>query len=384
VCKTRSFEPVLEGASASGASKEALPKAWRAKPCVCALAGQLARERSRLLKAERLIGTGIYALAGREDELAHLEHDVLAEEAELAERRAVHNREELAAAADLEASCEAVAQAEERLAALDARAAEADRLRAAHVEQRRRLQERLERVSAKRRQLAEERGALSGLRFQAEAQRGAVQRESAAAEAYATELDEASTRHAGERANVAELRMEVRSRQDALEPIREDLQTKEVDLDERRCLLERQQVALVDRGQHLERIAAEFASASERLAAGRRRTETLEQRLSVLWDDIHQRQRVLEDIGTSLHSREERVNLAQHTLVCAKETEKVRLELNAAELADRAWRERSAALASQEEELIARVRLLEAMLPSGRRAEASGTTSAVATVGSWS
>merc|ERR1711966_90809 len=90
--------------------------------------------------------------------------------------------------------------------------------------------------------------------------------------------------------------------------------------------------------------------------------EDMGRQLTQLWDDIHQRQQVLEDIDTSLQGREERLNVKEHSLLCerearatpggcvAAEAEQLQLELMAAELAERAWRERSASLAKREEE----------------------------------
>merc|ERR1712113_979092 len=123
-------------------------------------------------------------------------------------------------------------------------------------------------------------------------------------------------------------------------------------------------------------------AATQRDIELRQSNEETERRLAQLWDDIHQRQKVLEDIGTCLNSREERAINAQHTLVCNREgqafagqwdawpigqdVEQLQLEFTAAELADRAWRERSAALVHREEELLARLHLLEDPKPKER------------------
>mmetsp|Transcript_2859 Transcript_2859/g.9632 ORF Transcript_2859/g.9632 Transcript_2859/m.9632 type:complete len:97 (+) Transcript_2859:608-898(+) len=79
---------------------------------------------------------------------------------------------------------------------------------------------------------------------------------------------------------------------------------------------------------------------------------------------------MLEDVGTSLLSREERLVNTQHSLVCSREAgrgappdvdvEQLRLELMAAELSERAWRERSASLAGRKEELLAKMQSMGA------------------------
>merc|ERR1719198_2903002 len=183
------------------------------------------------------------------------------------------------------------------------------------------------------------------------------------------------------KAEVSQQHIAVRTRQDELEPIQGDLQAKEADLNERQVLFERRRAKLTERESKLEKLCAESANASKKCGVLRQSNEDAEQRLARLWDDIHQRQQVLDDIGLSLRGREERLTAAEHSLVCAREAqlldgntgsnvasspkakkawhdpeaEQVELELTAAELAERAWRERSAALADREEKLLAQL-----------------------------
>eukprot|EP00971_Amphidinium_carterae_P142001 2812689-Amphidinium_carterae.1 len=125
----------------------------------------------------------------------------------------------------------------------------------------------------------------------------------------------------------------------------------------------------------MKRQAMELATADERTEELNRQNEEVERRLAQLWDDNHQRQQVLEDISVNINGREMRLVAAEHSIACEVdapgstarhaweapcdvEAEHLELELTAAELSERAWRERSRALAQQELELQERLRML--------------------------
>lgn len=242
--------------------------------------------------------------------------------------------------------------------------------------QRNRLQKRLDRVAGTQRQLSEDRGDIEVLRTDGDEDAGALDQAAAEAATAASAVQEQRKSLGRLSAEVGELREGIRSRQSELEHIQGDLQTKEADLDERRALLERGRAALEEREAQLNYASADATKANECREEANRSAEELERRLALLWDDIHQRQQVLEDIDTSLLGREERLRSEQHSLVCAHETtsswhegssswpievdsEQLSLELVAAELAERSWRERTTVLARRREELLARVHQLE-------------------------
>lgn len=106
--------------------------------------------------------------------------------------------------------------------------------------------------------------------------------------------------------------MTVRERQDVLEPVRGGLQAKEADLNERQVLLDRRRAELEEREAALEERAAELARLTQQGDAIRRDNDDAERRLALLWDDLHQRQQVLEDVDASLRVREERLSATEH------------------------------------------------------------------------
>mmetsp|Transcript_48828 Transcript_48828/g.141428 ORF Transcript_48828/g.141428 Transcript_48828/m.141428 type:complete len:426 (+) Transcript_48828:93-1370(+) len=349
----------------------------RIRVCVCAASMQLGRERSRLVKVEQSVNQKIQRLAEREESVDALDAQVAGQELELCERRQDYRLEEAALAGNLEAYHRGAGEVAQREEAVRERELQAQQLRRNLLRQQQRVQKRLERVAANRQQLAEDRQDVAALKAELDEDTAALreaERNCASIESTLSERQQEMGRAAAE---VGDLRARVRARQGDLEVIQSDLQTKEADLDERRVLLERTRAALTEREERLTRTSAEISDNVQRTAEAQRETQELERRLAQLWEDIHQRQQMLEDVDTSLFGREERLMNAQHSLVCAREAgaaaagpgrwagpetvdvEQLRLELMAAELSERAWRERSASLASREEELQARIQFLE-------------------------
>merc|ERR1712151_313843 len=163
---------------------------------------------------------------------------------------------------------------------------------------------------------------------------------------------------------VERLRETVNTRHSTLEPIQNDLQAKEADLKEREKKLDERRHAVAVREEKISSVTSEYAAAAERKQQVQNSINAKNALLSQLYDDIYQRQQTLEAIGTGLHEREERAIKAQLSRVVTEnsnmvgipgrdEIEELQLELTAVEIADTAWRERSAALAERERELLA-------------------------------
>lgn len=359
---TGSLGSTSRSISHAGSSKDGLPRAWRAKPCVCALSGQLARDRSRLLKADQLINQGIHRLAFREDALDDVDAQVSSQELALAERRRAHAAEEHAASVALETARMHAEEARGRQFRLQEQGRQTAELREALLQRRQEVQQRLEATGARRRRLAEECGEADRLRSEAEVHAAATEALAEAVEARQLELSEATGQCSAAASRADARRAAVRARQDALDFVRHELESKEADLDEREALCQRRSAALAERESRLDRGAAELAAVRAAEAEARRSAEESERRLTALWDDIHQRQQVLEDIGSSLYSREERLSIAEHSLVC-QEAEAVASDTwHPGRDTEQAWRERSFSLVDRKE-LLAQIRLLEAGAP---------------------
>lgn len=374
----RSASPEPPSTPSERASIKAPSLKSRARVCVCAASMQLGRERSRLVKVEQSVNQKMQRLAEREEAVDSLDAQVSAQEQELDARRADFRLEEAAVTGKIEVAEEGQADAKLRGEVAGARDSQVQQRRRHLLRQQQRLTKRLERVAGNRQQLGEDGEDVTALQAELEEERAAlVEAESscASSDANLTQLREELGRVSAE---VGDLRAVVRARQGDLEVIQGDLQTKEADLDERRALLERTSAELIEREERLVRTRAEASDDAQRRAEVQRESEELERQLARLWDDIHQRRQMLEDVDTCLLGREERLMSAQHSLVVAREAgaasggrgqwgapadvdvEQLKLELMAAELSERAWRERSAALAGRQEELTARIQCLEA------------------------
>jgi len=366
----------FSGSFGRASSSTTISGVSRAKLCVCGASSQLGRERSRLLRAEQLLGQRHRRLAAQEIVVRSAEAAVENDEEELHE---IHRMVALEEALALERE-EALRLAELRTEARCEEAIEAE----GQEEALRRDLQRRELLARKRLSRAEEtRRELAG----EAAPRALAAREACDAEAAAVEEVECLTADTEEeltqfreelarlREEVARRRVEVRARQDDLEPIQSDLQAKEADLSERQALLERRKASVAAREAALEGDKAKVSVDLERHAALQQQAAAVERRLAALWDDIHQRQQVVDDVDGSLRGREERLAAAQLSLACvrddvawgrdaaeAPDARELALEISAAELTERAWRERSAALAQRDAELTARAKLLEATL----------------------
>jgi len=367
----------------------------RAKLCVCGASSQLGRERSRLLKADRAVRERLQRLAEREEALDTLDAKIFAQEEDLCERREDQRCEEVDVSRRLEALVLEVQAAERRHEAslLHQGRLEERRLEVLRLQQR--AQKRLERTEASQRQLAQDRRDVEELRAEREDESLAIAGAEPLAARGASMVSKWREQLARLEADAGERRLAVRMRQEELEPIQSDLQAKEAELNERQALVERRRTALAAREEQLESSLAESGAADERCAAARRSNRETEARLARLWDDIHQRQQVLDDLDASLRGREARLDAAELRSLAGRgargeaaravgpavgggsavggglreawpppEAEQLELELRAAEISDRAWRKQSVALARSEEELLARVRQLEAGLAS--------------------
>ncbi|CAE7943112.1 unnamed protein product, partial [Symbiodinium necroappetens] len=72
----------------------------------------------------------------------------------------------------------------------------------------------------------------------------------------------------------------------------------EADLDERQSLLQRRRAALQQREERIQVLTSELAEAHETEAESRRTSAEKEKRLEEIWEQIYQRQAVLEDLRT--------------------------------------------------------------------------------------
>lgn len=309
----------------------------------------------RIAEREEAFAAFEEKIGRREEELCELAEDQRCQDEDLTRR--------------LENIGATVQQAEEERRAAEVREERCEtRQRELHRQQVR-LQKRLERVASTREQLEEDRSDTATLESEyctcARSLKDLRQR----ATVSENELYDRQRRLEQRENEFAQLRSAVKLRQEQLEPLQSDLQAKEADLNEREAILGRRRREIEEREACLERALQETASASESSAAAQQRNDEAERRLTLLWDDIHQRQQVVEDLDTSLQGREKRLSKAEHshavrqsqTSDCSpqQEAEVIEVELVAAELAERAWRERSAALAKSQENLLARVHMLE-------------------------
>jgi len=322
-----------------------------------------------LLKVEQMVGQRLQRLIEREEAFSAFDDKIRRREHELCEQREEHQRQELELQNQLEMTAAALERAEERSEAVKNREQECEVRRRDLLRRQQRVQKRLERVAATQNQLAEDRRDISKLQVE----RDTVARTLEDMRRGVDLLEHESTSRQEQlkrlEVDVGMRRSAVKIRQEELEPVQADLQAKEADLNERQALLDRRREALVDREAHLEKCCREIAEATERTNIVQKSNEEVEQRLKRLWDDIHQRQQVLEDLDKSLQGRHARVTAAEHSRVIRdiriKDDDDVERELMAAELSDQAWRDRSAALAKSEEELRARVQFLEDTAPYG-------------------
>lgn len=360
------------GATAGGGRRPrggAASRISRAKLCVCGASSQLGRERSRLLKVEQMIMQRLQRLTEREEAFKAFDEKIRRREEELSQQQEEHRIQELDLRSKIDATTTAILRAEERCEAVKQREQDCEARRRDLLRQQQRVQKRLERVAATQHHLSEDRHEI--VKLQAERdntartledlRRGVDLHEREAAERH-RELKRLEV-------DVGMRRSAVKRRQEELEPVQADLQAKEADLNERQALLDRRRAAIAEREAHLEKCCREIAETTERTTVVQKSNEEVERRLERLWDDIHQRQLVLEDLDRSLHGRHARVTAAEHSRVVrdgrSKDVDELETELMAAELSDKAWRDRSAALSKSEAELRARVQLLEDAAPYG-------------------
>merc|ERR1740123_567506 len=243
--------------------------------------------------------------AEREDVVAALEKQVCDRKTELVRQRQQLQMEE----AELEAGDAVlrrnVEEADLKEQVILEREQQTQQLLQGFQRQHSRLQKRLDRVAGTQHQLSEDRGDIEVLRTEGDEDAGALDQARAEAATAASAVQERREALGRLSVEVRDLREAIRSRQSELELTQGDLQTKEADLVERRTLLERNRTALEDREAQLSCASADATKANESREEANRSAEELERRLALLWDDIHQRQQVVEDIGTSLMGREE-------------------------------------------------------------------------------
>lgn len=317
-----------------------------------------------MLKAEKCVNQGINRLLQLEETLDIFTEQVAAQEAGLLERRQQLRRGEQAAAADLEHSELAAEESRSKVSTFEERQSMLLDGQAALDGRRREVQARTSLAEAKRRELDAERAI--GARLQQEVAEGceSVARAEATLEALSKDVAECAEQLMQVASSVVRRRGQIRGRQDVLDLVRAELQSEDAALTRRRSQLEANQVALAAREAELATAGSGLAELRARAARAKEEVDSVERRLASLWDDIHQRQLVVDDICSTLRAREDRVGEVQRSLACegasTSDAAQLHVELSAAGLADRAWRDRSAALADREAELQARLRLLKA------------------------
>lgn len=347
----------------------------RAKLCVCGASSQLGRERSRLVKAEQMILKRLRGISEREGVLKGCDKGLQEREEELHARQEEQHCKELAVLAKLESLRLTAERAGQRREALRERENRALQHRQELLRTQHRVEKRLERIAATRGQHLEDKRDVDALedvrRREAEGVASMKTRLDAAEESLHVRREQLGSLHV----EIDKQRAVIKADQDTLEPVQAELQAREVEINERKALLEQRRAALNERKDRLRKMREETEAALSRKVELEKQAEEAELRLTRLWDDIHQRQQVLEDIDTSLWGREERLTMEQRDLLVssqgAPELEPLALELAAAELAERARREQSAAFARRSAELEAVVRELEGHLaaPGGEQSK---------------
>lgn len=316
------------------------------------------------MRLEQTVNLNLQRLAQFEETLEVDEKEIQAREEACLAAKQSHSEAEAAMSSrldllsrEIQLGCLAQDAVEER-----ERAGQARRKELVKCEQRSRR--RIERVIETRRQLEFDRGDVAFLKADCKEETRSL------AEAREKVLVAQETVHQRQE-ELDERESELRHRRESalsrhqkLKPLSGSLQAREVELDEREALLESRRKALAERQRQFEVTNVEARAASKKASELHKQNEEAEMRLVRLWDDIYQRQQMLQDINSSIHGREERLSAAQHSFVCQREVnigsgweawngedEHVELELMAAELMERAWRERSAFLAQREDEL---------------------------------
>eukprot|EP00439_Symbiodinium_sp_Y106_P034607 s2499_g4.t1 len=277
------------------------------KTCVCSASSQLSRERQRLLKLEQRCIQRSLRLADREDAVNDLEGHVWQREdglsgclkiaslgllkfliecasyfEKLAEKRESFLQEELSVASALQALEVAQIRAGELQAANAAQDREVQQQQRQLVRTKQRLEKRLERVERERASFVEERTALTELEESEQGKTPPISSEALRAKA-----------RSGEPIAAYGLGW-VRAWQTRLEPLRREMQTKEADLDERQSLIQRRRTALQQREERLQLLTSELAEAHDTEAESRKTSAEKEKRLEEIWEQIYQRQSVLE------------------------------------------------------------------------------------------
>ncbi|CAJ1374938.1 unnamed protein product [Effrenium voratum] len=334
-------------ASKSGSLAEKGPfgRLAKTKTCVCAASASLGRERSRLLKLEQRCLQRTLRIVEKEEAVEDLENEVEARERELAEKRDAFLLEEQQVAQNLEALQKSTREAQQLQASLAERQQEVLQRQKVQQKQRQKLTKRLQRAEATEEHLKEERKNLEHMEVaepgEPDAQEAELLRQKTAARRAA--VGEAQEQ-------LEELRKELQAWQAKLEPVRRELQMKEADLDERRIFMERSKEELNLREQrHLEQRAMREAEL-EKVAAAKLQTASLEKQLEELWDEIHQRRQILQDLLAQRRDAEDAAGELRRSEV---------EDLRSAELAERAWRERCTSLVARRRELLAEIQHAE-------------------------
>jgi len=254
-------------------------------------------------------------IAEREEAFAAFEEKIRQREEDLCEQSEEHRIQEAELVRRLDSVAMTVQQAGEERKAAEDREQRCEAWQREMQKQHVRLQKRLDRVLSTKQQLEEDGHDIAALSGEHDVSAHSLEDLRERAAVVENELYDRQRELEHRENDLAVRRSAVKVRQDQLEPVQSDLQAKEADHNERQALLNRRRLDLEEREACLERARLEIASANERSALAQQSNDEAEHRLTRLWDDIHQRQQVLEDLDTSMEGREQRLSEAEHSLI---------------------------------------------------------------------